>query len=149
MIHRTTSLVKFKKLQHRLGFTKTRDTIGILEAMWLFTQREAPRGDIGKFDNETLAIELEWDGDPEMLVVTLVETRWLDAHPVHRLVVHDWHNHAPRYVHSLVQRYGGFVTGDAHGISADTSINGSGDVSGDVLPDGCFSPPTPPPLYQT
>lgn len=98
MIHTATQLVKFKKLQRRLGLTKRREVIGLLESLWHLTLREAPKGDIGKLDNETIAIELEWDVDPDQLVNALVETRWLDADDQNRLVVHDWQQHAPNFV---------------------------------------------------
>lgn len=98
MIHKATELVKFKKLHRRLGFTKKRETIGLLESLWHLTLREALQGDIGKLDDETIAIELEWDGDPAALVQSLVETRWLERSEPHRLIVHDWHNHAPDYL---------------------------------------------------
>jgi hypothetical protein len=43
-------------------------------------------------------------------VVALVETGWLDEHAEHRLVVHDWHQHAPNWVKGVVARQGGFLT---------------------------------------
>jgi hypothetical protein len=36
-------------------------SVGILELLWHLTAREAPRGDIGKLDNETIA---EGSGKP-------------------------------------------------------------------------------------
>lgn len=111
MKHQTPTLLKFKKLKRRLGLTKDRDVMGILEALWITAQRSAPCGDIGKqLDNEELAIELEWDGDPDDLVDALVETKWLDACPVHRLIIHDWPSHAPRYIHGIAAKRGGFAT---------------------------------------
>jgi hypothetical protein len=106
MIHRATSLTKFKKLQRRLGFEKRREVIGLLECLWLFTQREAPCGDVGRFDDETIAIELEWDGNPTDLISSLAETGWLDKCGKHRLIVHDWPEHAPRYVHAQLKSRG-------------------------------------------
>lgn len=98
MIHKTTDLGKFKKLQRRLGFTKRRDVIGLLESLWHMAIREAPQGNIGRLDDETIAIGLEWDGDPEKLIEYLVETRWLDRDETHRLLIHDWHEHAPKFL---------------------------------------------------
>ncbi|TXH55778.1 MAG: hypothetical protein E6Q97_08015, partial [Desulfurellales bacterium] len=85
----TTDLVKFKKLQRRLG-ESTRGVIGILELLWKATAQQAPRGDIGRFDNEDIAILCDWDGDPDKLVESLVDCGWLDRCETHRLVVHDW-----------------------------------------------------------
>lgn len=109
MKHGTMQLVKFKKLHRRLGFKTTRETAGLLEVMWLVAARETPRGDIGQMDNETIAIELEWDGDPDYLVEALVETRWLDHHPEHRIIVHDWADHAARFVHGVASKKGGII----------------------------------------
>lgn len=135
MIHRTITLSKFKKLKRRLGFSKDRDVVGLLETMWLLTQRETPHGDIGRLDDETLAIELEWDGEPEVLIEALVETRWLERHAEYRLIVHDWSDHAPRYVHSLVKRSGReFVESDVD-VVANTVGNTLPDTLPDVSPD--------------
>lgn len=109
MKHGTMQLVKFKKLHRRLGFATYRETAGLLEVMWLVAARETPRGDLGQMDNETIAIELEWNGDPDHLVKSLVETRWLDPHPEHRLVVHDWADHAARFVHGVAAKKGGMI----------------------------------------
>lgn len=109
MKHGTMQLVKFKKLHRRLGFSTARETAGLLEVMWIVAARETPRGDIGSMDNETIAIELEWEGDPDALVNALVETRWLDEHPEHRLIVHDWFDHAPRFVHGIAAKKGGII----------------------------------------
>lgn len=111
MKHQTPTLLKFKKLKRRLGLTKDRDVMGLLESLWILAQRSAPCGDIGRqLDNEELAIELEWDGDPDELVSALVDTKWLDACDVHRLVIHDWPSHAPRYIHGIAAKRGGFAT---------------------------------------
>lgn len=112
MKHQVPESMKFKRLCRRLGVTPAL-AAGTLELLWIATQKEAPRGDIGKFSNEDIAIAVWWDGDPDELVQTLVETGWLDTHPVHRLLVHDWHDHAPRYVHGIVSKIGGFFTTDA------------------------------------
>lgn len=108
MKHQTPTSLKFKKLARRLGL-RVYEAVGVLEMLWIVTQREAPRGDVGKLDNEELAIELDWPGDADELVEALVATGWLDVCPQHRLVVHGWAEHAPRYVHGIVARKGGFA----------------------------------------
>lgn len=109
MKHEAPRLIKFKKLHRRLGFQKQRETVGLLESLWLFCQINAPRGDVGQFDDETIAAELEFDGDPAELVRHLVETGWLDRCAENRLVVHDWNEHAPRWVHGVASRKGGMI----------------------------------------
>lgn len=109
MKHQTPGSMKFKKLARRLGL-RAYEAAGLLELLWIATQKNAPRGDIGKFDNEEIAIELDWIGDADELVEALVDCGWLDCCERHRLIVHDWSQHAPRYVHGVVSKIGGFAT---------------------------------------
>ncbi|AMV31285.1 hypothetical protein VN12_04155 [Pirellula sp. SH-Sr6A] len=145
MKHQTPTLLKFKKLKRRLGLTKDRDVMGLLESLWILAQRSAPCGDIGnQLDNEELAIELEWEGDPDELVSALVDTKWLDACEVHRLIIHDWPSHAPRYIHGIAAKRGGFATptiiGDcSRGLSNQEMAEAENDHSGTVVED--YSPP--------
>jgi hypothetical protein len=112
MKHQVPESLKFKRLQRRLGVSRV-VVAGTLELLWIATQKNAPRGDIGKYDDEAIAIEVDWEGEPSALIDALVETGWLDRCPTHRLVVHDWHAHAPRYIHGIVTKQGGFLTQDA------------------------------------
>lgn len=98
-------LLKFKKLKRRLGLPQW-GVIGVLESLWLFTQRNCPEGDVGRFDNEDIAAGIDWDGDPDALICDLTDTGWLDADPVHRLIVHDWQEHAPTWVSGNLRRNG-------------------------------------------
>ena len=109
MKHQTPASMKFKKFARRLG-VRDYAAAGLLEMLWVATQKNAPRGDIGRFDNESIAIELDWEGDADQLVQTMVECGWLDESEQHRLVVHDWHVHAPRYIHGIVAKQGGFAS---------------------------------------
>lgn len=102
MKHSTPELMKFKRLQRRLGVPRV-VAVGTLELLWISTANNARRGDIGRFSNEEIAIEVDWEGDPDHLVQCLVDTGWLDRCDTHRLVVHDWKSHAPRYVHAWVK----------------------------------------------
>jgi hypothetical protein len=52
-----------------------------------------------------------WNGSAEILISALVDSHWLDRHSEHRLVVHDWHDHAPNFIKGNVHRLGGFVSG--------------------------------------
>lgn len=93
----TPELLKFQKLQRRLGESR-RGTIGLLEGLWLGVAKNCPQGDIGRFSNEEIAIICDWDGDPDELIQSLVDCRWLDACETNRLVVHDWEHHCPNYI---------------------------------------------------
>lgn len=99
----TPDLVKFKKLQRRLA-EPMRSVVGILELLWRATALQAPRGDIGKFDNEDIAVLCDWDGDPDQLIEALVASGWLDRCTIHRLVVHDWAEHAPTFVRGVLAK---------------------------------------------
>jgi hypothetical protein len=105
----TLESMKFKRLMRRLN-ESLRSTAGLLEVLWQRACRDCPRGDLGRFENEEIAIMADYDGDPDDLVAALTETGWLDASEEHRLVIHDWHEHAPNYVKGVVSRRGGFVT---------------------------------------
>lgn len=104
----TPELMKFKRLQRKLGETR-RGVIGLLESMWIEVARNCPEGDIGRFTDEEIAIMVDWSGDPEVLVKSLVECRWLDRCAERRLVVHDWDDHCPRYVKGGLARQGKVV----------------------------------------
>lgn len=100
----TTDLLKFKGLMRRLGESQ-RGCVGLLELLWIGTAKNAPRGDIGRFSNEEIAIMCDWEGDPDSLVKALVDSRWIDADPVHRLLVHDWEDHCPDYIKGNLKRW--------------------------------------------
>lgn len=79
--------------------------IGILEAMWNLSAREAPQGNIGKLSDADISDALGWDGDPKRLIDALVESGWLErCCAEHRLIVHDWHDHADEAVKKALQR---------------------------------------------
>jgi hypothetical protein len=106
--HSTPEGIKFKKLQRRLNLPRYA-VAGLLEMLWVATIKNAPRGDIGRFDNETIAIECDWSGDADELVNAFVEAKWLDRCEENRLVVHDWQDHAPYFVRGIAARQGGFI----------------------------------------
>lgn len=105
--------IKFLRLKRRLRLPSWQ-VVGVLESVWLFTQANAPAGDIGRHSDEDIAAHLEWDGDASDLIAALVECGWLDRHEAHRLVVHDWHEHAPNYLKGNMAKWGkGFATVEA------------------------------------
>lgn len=78
--------------------------VGIMELLWHFAGRYAPRGDIGRFSDRAIAEAVGWRKDPKILVRALAGTGWLDETAECRLVVHDWPEHADDYVHAVVAR---------------------------------------------
>lgn len=96
---------KFLKLKRRLSLPHWQ-CVGLLESLWLFTQHNAPLGDVGRHSDEDLAAAIEWAGDARELVTALIECGWLDECAVSRLVVHDWAEHAPTYIKGAMAKHG-------------------------------------------
>lgn len=81
--------------------------LGLAGLLWRFTAKHAPTGEIGRHDDEEIAAALEWPGEAADLVASLVRCRLLDqAERPARLLVHDWPDHAPRYVLATLARTG-------------------------------------------
>ncbi len=90
-------------LAARLGVRK-RDVLGILTLLWDFTADAAPSGDIGKWSNGAIARACDWDDDPDTFVDALVSAGWLDEDEDHRLIVHDWPDHAQNWVRAKLRK---------------------------------------------
>lgn len=110
----TDSKLKFRQLQKLLGLSLWQAR-GLLDTLWDFVRKNCPRGDIGRFTDQEIAMGLDWTGDAETLVRVLVETRWLDENAQERpetfsgvtgafcrLVVHDWPEHCEDSVHKTL-----------------------------------------------
>lgn len=142
----TLDSMKFKRLKRRLKLSD-RGAAGLLEVLWQRCCKDCPRGNVGQFTNEEIAVMADYEGDADELVQTLVECRWLDESDEHRLLIHDWHEHAPNYVKGIVARKGGFLTlspllrVDDHAV-ADTSCP----PPSLAKPSQVLPPPTPSPV---
>jgi hypothetical protein len=77
-----------------------------LEAIWHFTGRFTPQGNIGKYPDQAIEAWVEWDGEPGALISGLTASGWLNDHPVHRIVVHDWAQHADKATKNSLHRSG-------------------------------------------
>lgn len=81
--------------------------VGICGAIWKFTSKHAPTGEIGRHDDEEVATVVEWTGEARTLIDALVRCRLLDRVPgPARFIVHDWPDHAPRHVRATLARQG-------------------------------------------
>lgn len=101
----TSSSPKFRRLCRRLD--KSACTVaGALELLWHFTASNAPRGDVGRWSNQDIAEGAGWEEDPDALITALIAERWLDENTDHRLIVHDWSEHADDAVHRALARRG-------------------------------------------
>lgn len=81
---------------------------GILEKLWHACARYTPQGNIGRYKDRWIAEIVGWRGDATRLVNALVECGFLERHPEHRLIVHDWAEHADDGVHIKLARGGQF-----------------------------------------
>ncbi len=107
-------------------------TIGHLELLWAFTGKYAPAGDIGRHSDGAIARACHWTGRPELFTLALRESGFIDADSTYRLTIHDWHDHAPRWVKSkLKSMCQTFITGSAsEDVSEDTGEEVSEDSKG-------------------
>jgi hypothetical protein len=80
--------------------------VGLLELLFHFTAQYAPAGDVGRYTDKRIAAALDWCGSVSKLIDSLVDSRWLDRHPVARLVLHDWADHADRTTLQKLNRSG-------------------------------------------
>lgn len=104
---------KLRRLVRALG-VPTYAAVGILEMLWHLTAREAPQGNIGKLEDADIADAVGWLDCPDRLISSLIEAGWLDESREHRLLVHDWHEHADDAVKKNLQRAKlPFLTGES------------------------------------
>jgi len=82
------------------------EAVGILECLWHWTAKFAPRGDIGRFPDVEIEDGAYWEGQTGRLVTALVDTGWVDRSEDHRLVVHDWHEHTDDATKKALSRRG-------------------------------------------
>jgi hypothetical protein len=68
--------------------------VGIMESLWHFASRHAMQGNIGKWSDEEIASAVAWSGEASVLISALVSSGWLDRSKRHRLLIHDWKDHA-------------------------------------------------------
>src|SRR5450432_1324499 len=83
--------------------------VGLLELLFHFTAQYAPAGDIGRFSDHRIEGALFWAGrwcKPGTLIQAMMAARWIDHDPVHRLVVHDWAQHADQATARKLEREG-------------------------------------------
>lgn len=103
--------------------------LGVLESIWQLTAKDFPRGDIGKISNARIAGCIGWDGDSDELVNALEMAGFIDPHPVHRLIVHDWPHHCEDSVHCyLARRFEKFADGTVPKFTRLTSVEKKGIV---------------------
>lgn len=81
--------------------------LGLCGLLWRFAAKHAPSGEIGRHDDEEIGAALEWPGETAPLLAALVRCRLIDeVDGPARYIVHDWPDHAPRYVLATLTRRG-------------------------------------------
>ncbi len=96
---------KTRKLARLLGIDPC-CAMGILEALWHVTASQFPTGAIGRMGDDEIADQMFSTRDPAVLIGALKEAEWLDEHPRHRLIVHDWHIHSDNTLDAQLMRRG-------------------------------------------
>jgi hypothetical protein len=96
--------------------------IGHLELLWAFTGRKTPQGNIGRWSDAVIAHAAQWPGKSSDFVVALVRVGFLDKDDEHRLIVHDWHEHMPRWVKAKLKREGKTVVGTVEDTGDETTV---------------------------
>ena len=88
--------------------------VGVLESMWVWAGRYCPRGDIGRYSDRRIAFgAIGWEGDGGKLIEALIATGWLDRDDEHRLLIHDWADHADDATRKALEKEGTtFATGE-------------------------------------
>ena len=123
MLRRTPTHPKFVALVAILRCPKPL-VVGVLELLWHFTAEYAPEGDVGRWSDGAIAEAVGWEGDAAGLVAALTSTGWLDPHPEHRLVVHDWNDHCDRYVRRKLARRRQTIIGDGPAVAGQEEPGG-------------------------
>lgn len=75
-----------------------------MELFWHWIADYLPKGDVGKAEDWEIATAVHWQGEPSELVEGLAAEAWIDPHPKHRFVVHDWPEHCEESVHTKLAR---------------------------------------------
>jgi hypothetical protein len=99
----TTEHPKFKMLKMSLGVPDY-IAVGILESLWMIAAKWKEHGGIGEWTDAMIASAIGYDGDASKLVKALVDCGWLDRHETYRLMIHDWFDHCPYYMHDRLAK---------------------------------------------
>lgn len=80
--------------------------LGLMEALIDWAKEQCPRGNIGKYADWEIEEAVGWDDAEGTLVAILVDCGWAEYHNEHRVVIHDWYDHADDSVHMQLARAG-------------------------------------------
>jgi hypothetical protein len=80
--------------------------VGYLELLWHFTAEFTPQGNIGRYSDSRIEAALDWSGTPGRMIQALTKAGWTDQDATHRLLIHDWCDHADEAVRKRLARKG-------------------------------------------
>lgn len=80
--------------------------VGIMQMLWEHAGAHTPQGDIGSLPDAAIAQSVQWTKKTGILVQGLVDSKWVDEVPEHRLVIHDWPDHCERSVKQFLDYHG-------------------------------------------
>ena len=118
--------IKVKRLKRALGIPLYQ-ALGLLETLCQVTAQSADDGGIGRYTDSDIAIELEWEGDPSVLIAALRDCGWLDECSVNRLCIHDWMDHAPDFIKDRLRKRNEKTYANKTMAVSDSSRNDGGD----------------------
>ncbi len=136
---------KFDRLMEILGISY-HEAVGIMECIWHCTSLFAPQGNLGEIlnDKQILLKSRINKYKSNRIINALCEAGFLDRDEKRRLLVHDWHEHAPDWVKKKLKREGlPFLT--LSGQCPDKDRTKSGLPMPMPMPKGT-NPPCSPPL---
>ena len=110
--------------------------LGHLELFWAFAAKKAPQGNIGKWPDGSIARACYWNADPTVFVTALASAGFLDRDKEHRWLVHDWRDHAPRWVMSQLARAKLTILDSSGDSTSECSADCSRDSSADSVRHG-------------
>lgn len=82
---------KTRRLKRVLGISVAQ-AVGHMAMLWTWALDAAPDGDLSAFDPIDIAEQLDWDGDPQVLLDGMALAGFLDKGDVGP-VIHDWHEY--------------------------------------------------------
>lgn len=92
-IANTASLLKFKKLEFQLGIPEPY-VLGLLETLWQYAHSTANP----VFAPDDVEPVCKWPGAPGILLGAMLDCHWLDRRDDGAVEIHEYWEHAPRYV---------------------------------------------------
>jgi len=89
--------IKTLKLKRELQLPRWQ-ILGVLETLFNFAMVNADDGGVGRYSNDEIALYMEYFEDADKLVAALETSGFLEPCEENRLRIHDWEEHAPKFL---------------------------------------------------